>query len=257
MALQFNPMMMMGGPMMMGGANAMSSMFMMMQMMQMMQLMQMMMGSGMMGGGMPAMDPFGGGCGCGMGMGQNFGLQGYPNMPSMMPMPMPMPGPGQPGWGGQPSWPMSTGPMMDVGSMRGAGPTGQALLNSMRNTPVPPGCCPGYCYRGVKHHLRQVGVNLQGGSAYQAADQLARNPRFREVRVSRDQLRSLPAGAVVVWDRDPSNRGKGGKLHGHISIADGNGREFSDKPRAQMTNYGPRYRVFIPRDTPNAGQQQR
>ncbi len=152
---------------------------------------------------------------------------------------------------------MSTGPMTDIGSMRGAGPTGQALLQSMRDNPFPPGARCGLCFRGVKHHLRQVGVNLHGGSAFMAADQLARHPRFQEIRVSRDQLRSLPAGAIVVWDKDPSNRSRnGGKEHGHISIADGRGHEFSDKPRNQMTNYGPRFRVFIPRDTPGANQQQ-
>jgi hypothetical protein len=109
----------------------------------------------------------------------------------------------------------------------------------------------------VKSHLARVGVNLTGCSAYQAADQLARNPRFTEVRVSRQQLRSLPAGAVVVWDRDPSNHSSGGgKQHGHISISDGQGHEYSDKPRNQMTNYGPRYRVFVPRDGQGTGQTQ-
>ena len=120
---------------------------------------------------------------------------------------------------------------------------GSRLASSIRNRPVPPNCRPGYCYRGVKHHLRQVGVNLTGGSAYMAADQLARSGRFREVRVSRQQLRSLPAGAVVVWDRNPS----AGKRHGHISIATGDGREASDRIRRQSVNYPSRHRVFIPR----------
>lgn len=115
------------------------------------------------------------------------------------------------------------------------------LLNSIRANPVPPRCRPGYCYRGVKHHLRQIGVNLTGGSAYQAADQLARSGRFREVQVDRSQLRSLPAGAVVVW-----NRGNG-RRHGHISISMGDGREASDRIRNQITNYPNSFRVFIPR----------
>ena len=169
-------------------------------------------------------------------------------MPSMMPMPMPMPG--QMGGG----WPMSSGPMTDLGSIQGAGPTGQRLLQSIRNNPTT--APSGYCYRGVKNHMRSIGVNLTGGSAYQAAGQLANNPRFREIRVSRDQLRQLPAGAVVVWDRDPNNRSSGGgKQHGHISISDGRGNEIADRPRRQMTNYGPRFRVFIPRDTPGGGGQ--
>lgn len=117
----------------------------------------------------------------------------------------------------------------------------QSLMRSIRNNPVPPRCSPGYCYRGVKHHLRQIGVNLTGGSAYMAADQLAATGRFREVRVERSQLRSLPAGAVVVW-----NRGNG-RRHGHISIAMGDGREASDRVRRQIVNYPNSFRVFIPR----------
>lgn len=115
------------------------------------------------------------------------------------------------------------------------------LMESIRRSPVPPRCRPGYCYRGVKHHLRQVGVNLTGGSAYMAADQLAATGRFREVQVPPSQLRTLPAGAVVVWDRGP------GKPHGHISIAMGDGREASDRIRPQITRYASgRCRVFIP-----------
>lgn len=91
-----------------------------------------------------------------------------------------------------------------------------------------------------------------------AADQLANDRRFREVRVSRDQLRSLPAGAVVVWDRDSANRSPSGagKIHGHISIATGDGREAADRIRPQMTNYGPRFRVFIPADGMQGQQRQ-
>jgi hypothetical protein len=85
-------------------------------------------------------------------------------------------------------------------------------------------------------------VQLTGGSAYQAADQLARSDRFREVSVSPDQLRSLPPGAVVVWgrtDRSP---------HGHISVALGNGQEASDHIQTQMTSLrgAQNYRVFVP-----------
>ena len=127
-----------------------------------------------------------------------------------------------------------------AGNLRSNSNVASTLLNSINRSPVPPRCRPGYCYRGVKHHLRQIGVNLTGGSAYQAADQLAQSGRFREVQVSREQLRSLPAGAVVVW-----NRGNG-RRHGHISIAMGDGREASDRIRRQITNYPNSYRVFLP-----------
>lgn len=99
----------------------------------------------------------------------------------------------------------------------------------------------GNCKRGVRMALERQGVSLGGLSAYQGADQLARNPRFREVQIPREQLRSLPPGAVVVWDR------KQGHPHGHISIALGNGREASDVLRNQITNYGSQHRVFLPK----------
>ena len=100
------------------------------------------------------------------------------------------------------------------------------------------------CYEWVAKALDRVGVHLQGGSAHMAAGQLARSPRFREVQVSREQLPSLPAGAIVVWAGSPATTGHG---HGHISIATGDGRELSDRPRKQLTNYGKSFRVFLPK----------
>lgn len=98
----------------------------------------------------------------------------------------------------------------------------------------------GYCFRAVAKTLSKFGVNLSGRSAYMAADQLARNPKFREVRVPRNQLKSLPAGAVVVW-----NKGAG-LPHGHIGIALGDGREASWKTRPQLM-LNTSYRVFMPK----------
>lgn len=132
-----------------------------------------------------------------------------------------------------------------------------------------------YCYRGVKQVLQQLRppVNLTGGSAYMAADQLRSrySDRFQEVRLSvppdqrtQQYLRSLPAGAIVVWgaSNDPALREAGrragnGYAHGHISVALGNGYEFSDRDRPQITGsrdparYGS-LTVFLPRDTAQA-----
>lgn len=99
----------------------------------------------------------------------------------------------------------------------------------------------GYCFKWVGQALRKFGVNTSGASAYMAADQLAKNPKFREVQVAPKDLKGLPAGAVVVWDKGP------GHPHGHISIALGNGKEASDKRRDQITNYGTKVRVFLPK----------
>lgn len=110
----------------------------------------------------------------------------------------------------------------------------------------------GKCYTGVARALERHGVSVTGLSAYMAANQLAKHPRFREVSLPAASLSKLPAGAIVVWERSPSpalrHRG-GGWTHGHISIADGKGREMSDYIDKQRTSYyvSNRYRVFLPK----------
>lgn len=100
-----------------------------------------------------------------------------------------------------------------------------------------------HCYRNVKQDLAKAGINVTGGSAYMAADQLAQNSKVQEVKgLANEDLKKLPPGAIVVW-----NRGNGHE-HGHISIAMGDGREASDVMRKQITNYGTSFRVFLPKD---------
>lgn len=137
-----------------------------------------------------------------------------------------------------------TGPTPPAGDLPPGTPAGQRLAaaardvaNSMNST--------GWCYRGVAQAVaRATGVQLTGGSAYMAADQLARSDRFREVQVAPDQLRDLPAGAVVVWGRTDASP------HGHISVALGDGREASDHIQNQMTSLrgATNYRVFVPNE---------
>lgn len=82
---------------------------------------------------------------------------------------------------------------------------------------------------------------LEGMHAYMAADYLAGNPDFKELKVPASKLGSLPAGAIVVWD-------KGHSVSGHISIADGKGNEISDHISPQMLSHygGAGARVFLP-----------
>jgi hypothetical protein len=110
----------------------------------------------------------------------------------------------------------------------------------------------GKCYKFVANAIdSRVGRFLTGDYAYQAASQLAKSPHFKEVKVSGSDLKKLPAGAVVVWDRAPNradrNRGDGWTA-GHISIADGKGNEISDHVAPQMTSHyaGGKARVFLP-----------
>lgn len=98
----------------------------------------------------------------------------------------------------------------------------------------------GWCYRDVGRALAKIGINVSGASAYMAADQLAKNPKVKEIKVSQADLPKLPPGAIVVWDKGP------GHEHGHISVAMGDGHEASDLMRNQITNYGTSFRVFMP-----------
>lgn len=101
---------------------------------------------------------------------------------------------------------------------------------------------PGLCLKGVNDTMEAMGIPVQReAAAYMALDNFRSNKRFREVKASKDQLKSLPAGAVVIWDKGP------GLPYGHISVALGNGREASSTVRNQLqlrTNY----HVFLPRE---------
>lgn len=98
------------------------------------------------------------------------------------------------------------------------------------------------CLQGVRTTLEKAGLKengSMGGSAFQADKVLSRNKNFKEVGVSRDDLKNLPAGCVVVWQ--PSD----GHPHGHIAVTLGNGKEASDHVQNQIVrNTG--YSVFVP-----------
>lgn len=147
------------------------------------------------------------------------------------------------GWDNKPGWGQDVPPWTPPGGpMPGGSAMGQRLAASAENVARRRGTV-GWCFAGAKESIRAAtGVQLHGGSAYMAADQLAGNGRFREVSVSPQQLRDLPAGAVVVWGRTNVSP------HGHISVALGDGREASDHVQRQMTSLRghTNFRVFIP-----------
>ncbi|PKL75433.1 MAG: hypothetical protein CVV27_15375, partial [Candidatus Melainabacteria bacterium HGW-Melainabacteria-1] len=127
----------------------------------------------------------------------------------------------------------------------------------------PDGSMMSYCAAGVENTLKQVfggGFRLNG-HAYQMGNQLASKthpngrPMFSEMPglkppYSNEQahqlMRSLPAGAVVVWDRSGGNS-PGGK-YGHIAIALGDGRESSDRIRDHFAVTGGACRIFLPQE---------
>ena len=80
----------------------------------------------------------------------------------------------------------------------------------------------GKCYYYVANAVdRVIGRFLTGMHAYMAASQLAQRKDLLRRFLPSGNLRSLPAGAIVVW-------GKGTSVSGHISIAQENGMETSD-----------------------------
>jgi hypothetical protein len=154
-----------------------------------------------------------------------------------------------------------------VGRTRGVMAGRLAQLRRERGLPAS-SSSPYRCYEGVSRVLSGLNppINLSGKSAYMAADQLRQlNDRFQEVKLTcppdeatRNYLKSLPAGAVVVWgpSRNAAKRADNpdnGYSHGHISVALGNGYEFSDRDRPQITGtrdperYGS-VTVFLPKD---------
>ena len=148
--------------------------------------------------------------------------------------------------GGSSSSAAASGTPSNFGNSQGTGSaqptdTGKKLAEIARAEATNGDSSGGWCYRDVGRSLAKIGVNVSGGSAYMAADQLANNPKVTEVKVGKDQLSKLPAGAIVVWDKG------NGHEHGHISIATGDGKEASDLMRTQITNYGTAFRVFMPK----------
>jgi hypothetical protein len=135
----------------------------------------------------------------------------------------------------------ASGPAPAAGPIPAGSPNGVALATAARDVAQSMNST-GWCYRGVSTAVaRATGVQLTGGSAYMAADQLASNSKFKEIRVSPDQLAKLPPGAIIVWGQTSASP------HGHISVSLGNGQEASDHIQSQMTSLrgSQNYRVFV------------
>ena len=102
---------------------------------------------------------------------------------------------------------------------------------------------PGLCARGVQNAMAAVGYgNIpRVGSAYLKAAQLARDPRFKEIRAS--SVNSLPTGAIVVWNKTGANTPVG--KHGHIAVMLDGGMEAASVVRRRL-DIGSQMRVFVP-----------
>ncbi|MHC9538645.1 MAG: hypothetical protein AB9903_03925 [Vulcanimicrobiota bacterium] len=99
---------------------------------------------------------------------------------------------------------------------------------------------PGKCLQEAGEVLREFGIPVnRHPAAYQALPDLQKSDKVKEIKVSKEQLDNLPAGAIVVWDKGA------GLPYGHISVALGDGREASSTVRNQLA-LNTEYHVFIP-----------
>lgn len=101
----------------------------------------------------------------------------------------------------------------------------------------------GWCLRGVQKALERAGLHRggsMGASAYQAVGNLSNNKNFKQVQVTRNDLKDLPAGCIIVWAKTSKNP------HGHIAVTLGNGKEASDHVQSLITNRNASFSVYAP-----------
>lgn len=101
----------------------------------------------------------------------------------------------------------------------------------------------GYCARGTNRALEQAGLTngeTRVASAFQADGLLSKHKNFKEVKVSKDELKNLPAGCVIVW------QASAGHKHGHIAVTLGNGKEASDHVQ-NLVIRNAQFSVFVPK----------
>ena len=118
---------------------------------------------------------------------------------------------------------------------------GQALadrilagLPEYRNYPL--------CAKYVKEAIRDVGLGpyINGNGEY-CKYILRTNPNFKETKIKGDNLKNLPAGCIIVYDKYDSGYGK----DGHVEITLGDGRACSDVITEKIEESKHAY-VFIP-----------
>jgi hypothetical protein len=120
---------------------------------------------------------------------------------------------------------------------------GRSLARSAQRVISSVGSSLGNCAAGVRRAFEKLGISKgERGDAWLWASKLKKRDDFAEVEVDPQDLKKLPAGAIVVWDKTKKSP------YGHISIATGDGYELSDHKAKQLTNLRGETscRVFIP-----------
>lgn len=131
---------------------------------------------------------------------------------------------------------------------------GQRLVNVARDMLARYGSTTGWCAAGVSRTINMAYGIAMGGNGCDwdtNMEKLEEQGLFVEATCdypTADDLKNLPAGAVVCWEAT-TGVGEGGAKYGHVTIADGKGGEISDHYQQIITNVGGRsdtYRIFLP-----------
>lgn len=124
----------------------------------------------------------------------------------------------------------------------------EAALSLYGNDHVANGRCAG----GVSNSIYKAFGYRTYGNGCDYGGVLAERSDWVEVTseiTSVDQLKSLPAGAIVSWSTYEAGHTASNGRYGHVFISDGQGHEISDYIGDINTNFaswGASYRVFIP-----------
>lgn len=110
----------------------------------------------------------------------------------------------------------------------------------------------GHCARAVRLGLQGTGLGTEGAqSAWMMADKLRNNKNYKEIKVSsKEELKSLPAGCIVVYGagaRDVDTGKSYNAKHGHIEVTLGNGTAASDGITRNQ-RFTQNMTVFVPVD---------
>lgn len=117
---------------------------------------------------------------------------------------------------------------------------GQKLAKDMANHSVG---FTGHCSRYVREGLQRTGLyNGHTASAYQMGGTLAKNKNFQEVSPNSVNLKDLPAGCILVYDKGAAGYNS---THGHIEVTLGDGTACSDG-RTRNVRRTNNMRIFVP-----------
>lgn len=84
----------------------------------------------------------------------------------------------------------------------------------------------GYCAKYVKTAIKDSGLgSYTSGHAYQMKEILNNNPNFKQISTDNIDVKDLPAGCVLVYDRGAQGYSSS---YGHVEITTGDGRAVSD-----------------------------